>query len=589
MSAVLVSVAEQTDLQRAFDQRDQVKPQAVSSLPVLQLCGTEAQMGRQHGAMLRELGNWERALDYYPMMPEYMIGSALPPQVMKTFGRLAIDKALVRLERYRHPDFNARTRAFLSALGKPESMAKYFFVMDVLQNLVGTSSKLGLKNMPYRMGATIPPACTSLVSWGDATEDGRLLHARNFDFPGVGVWDSYPTIAFCTPETGLRYGFVATRGGDAVGVSCFNEAGITITTHTRFHQDVVFKGVGILDIVHDMIRNASTINEAIEIARKKPIASSWGLLVSSASESRAVSIETAGHKAHVVEPGKGEDFFACANRYRHPAMIPGEVTISPAFIANSNGRELMARKTGQRGGLTVADLKRFLGSHEDPSDPNHERALGSVVAQPITVQSIVVDPQNQSIHVSIGRAPTGDGPWVEIPWHWEDEPGQRTVDPQEHAQVYSQSRFNEPRAQRGLQAFIEAIRLDQQAGQHDEIVSHIRRAATLDPQESSYHFMAGAFAMQAGNLFEAEAHMERSLENEPSEFYLGQSLLWASRLADAMGQPTQAKDYRKQLINTQTPLLDRHRECAYQESHIPYNPNLFAKMHPVPHLVDGGL
>ena len=78
-----------------------------------------------------------------------------------------------------------------------------------------------------------------------------MLHARNFDFPGVGLWDSGPVVVFCTPEKGLRYGFITTRGADAVGVSAFNEAGLTLTMHTRFHSEVVLKGTGVLDLGHE--------------------------------------------------------------------------------------------------------------------------------------------------------------------------------------------------------------------------------------------------------------------------------------------------------------------------------------------------
>ena len=80
--------------------------------------------------------------------------------------------------------------------------------------------------------------CSSLAVWGDATVDGELRHARNFDFPGATMWDTAPAVVFCEPTDGLRYGFVTTRGVDAPGITCFNEAGLTLTVHTRFHRDV---------------------------------------------------------------------------------------------------------------------------------------------------------------------------------------------------------------------------------------------------------------------------------------------------------------------------------------------------------------
>lgn len=571
------------------EHRDAHKPDAEPTLHVFQLKGTQEQMGHQHGSMLREMGHWEGALEYYPNMPAYMIGSAVPARVLSTVGRVVIEQALARMEGYRLGAFDARTRAFMRGLGHPERAARYFFVMDVLQNLVGSTSRLGFKGTAYRMGTSIPPACTSMVTWGEGTEDGRLLHARNFDFPGMGVWDARPMLAFCTPDEGLRYGFVSTRGGDAVGVSAFNEAGLTITSHTRFHQDVVFKGVGILDLIHEMICDASTIEEAIEIARRRPVASSWALMISSGSEGRAVSLEVAGWRSHEVHPDAGDHSVSCTNRYRHPKMTPGEVTISPAFIANANGRESMARQVGRQSGLGVAHMKALLASNEDPAVAGHERAVGSVIAQPMTVQSVVVDPQRQSIHVSIGRAPTGDGPWVEVPWQWDDEPGQATIDPQEHAQIDTGSRYDQGSVQRGLQAFVEAVRLDQQAGDERDVISWIRRAATLDPEEASYHFLSGGYALKTGLVDEAQAHLERALELEPSEFYRGQALLWAARAASAKGQRAAARALRKQLAATTDPLLHRYREAAHSDRHCDYTARSFGYMNLTPHLVDAGL
>ena len=567
---------------------DQPKPSALP-LVVMQLAGSEPQMGQQHGRFVQELGQWEGSLDYYPNMPGHMLGGALPKVVMQTAGKAAIEGTLRAMSQGRPEAYRERTRAFVQALGRPGEFGRYFFVMDVLQNLVGWSSHVGLEGMAYRMGNTIPPACTSLAAFGQATEDGRTLHARNFDFPGVGLWDRAPVVVFCSPANGLRYGFVTTRGADAVGVSAFNEAGLTLTMHTRFHGDVILRGTGVLDLGHEIIAHARTLEQAVEIARRSPVASSWGVLVSSASQRRALSIETAGRKVRVVEPAAGQDFVACANRYRDPDMIRGEATVSPAFIANSNGRERMARRYGERGGLDVEALKRLLASHEDPQQPGLERAAGSVVSQPLTVQSIVVDPERQVVHVASGRAPTGAGPWMAIPFAWDSSPGYTIR--REGAQELERepSRFDEPKRQRALQSFIEAVRLHQQGGDRAEVFSHLKRASVLDPEEPTYHFLAGAEALSHGLVAEAEAHFEQSLEHERGEFYRGQTLLWAARAAEARGHKALARHHRQELGQTRSSLLARHRDLAARELQQAYDPARFARVKVLPHLVDAGL
>jgi hypothetical protein len=61
------------------------------------------------------------------------------------------------------------------------------------------------------------PACSTVVVWGAASSDGALRHARNFDFPGNGVWDAAPTLVLCAPTGGQRYGSVSAWPSKSVG------------------------------------------------------------------------------------------------------------------------------------------------------------------------------------------------------------------------------------------------------------------------------------------------------------------------------------------------------------------------------------
>ena len=47
-------------------------------LLVLHLAGSQAEMGAQHGSLLREVGGYEKVLAYYPRMPEILIGPLTP-------------------------------------------------------------------------------------------------------------------------------------------------------------------------------------------------------------------------------------------------------------------------------------------------------------------------------------------------------------------------------------------------------------------------------------------------------------------------------------------------------------------------------
>ncbi len=572
------------DIQRDINTSNPVQRPAYPLL-ILQLAGSQEDMGRQHGGLLRAAGGWEDALDYYPRMPEHILSGALPGWLVKTGGRAALGSLVEALERDRDPELRARNRAFMQALGRPARWSRYTLVMDVLQNVVGLNGKLGATQQAQRLSQAVVPGCSTLAAWGSATRDGRLLHGRNFDFPGVGVWERQPALVFCSPDKGLRYGFATVRGGDVPGVSTFNEAGICVTTHTRFHQDVTLRGAGVIDLIHQITRHATSLQDAVDIVRRRPVASSWGLFVSSAQERRAVVIETAGRLAHLVEPQDQQDFLPCTNRYRHPAMQQREVTLSAAFIANSDGREAALIRTGQRGDIDVATLQAMLGSHAEAIQPQRERGAGSVVAQPTSVQSVVFDPEHQTTHLSVGPCPSGGGPWVAVPWTWDGAPSLTTrhADP---APSVAPGRFERPGAYEARAAYIEAVGIENRGGSHAQAAQRMELAARLDPKEPTWRFLAAALAVKSGDLPRAAQHLDAGLQQDQAPFYRGQSLLLASRVAHLQNDLPKATHLRAQLLALDEPLLRDYHQAARQDERQP--PTL-ARLRKLPvrlHLVD---
>jgi hypothetical protein len=401
----------------------------MNPLLVLHLHGTQEEMGAQHGRLLREHGGGGGAFEAYRTLPERLMLARYKRSSDRVLARLLhplVGVALGRLERARPGHYLARTRAFFAALGLPASATRYLGVMDAFQGVVGTVTRWGFVSFGQRAASALPPACSSLVVWGDASADGRLLHARNFDFPGIGVWDRWPTVVFCNPAEGLRYGFVTTRGADVPGVTAFNEAGLTVALHTRFHRDVTFDGVTAVDLGHEIARYAESLDDAVRIARSHRIASTWGLSVSSARERRALILEVAASGVQVVLPAPGEEFIGTTNRYRHPALQVDEVAPTACFIEHCESRYERLRTWARRGGLDIEDLKRMLADHGD-TGTDGERAAGGVLAQPITVKSVVVDPERQCIHVATGDVPAARGPWVAVPWTWTETPDSEVV------------------------------------------------------------------------------------------------------------------------------------------------------------------
>lgn len=548
-------------------------PRPAHPLLVVHLRGTQEEMGHQHGTLLAAHGGHEAVLDYYPRMPAVMLGPAHggPPP---SLARPLIEVLLRRLERDRPRDLRERSRAFFAALGRSPSFSRHLFVMDLLQNVVGTAGRLaGLGPSRRLLAGAAVPACSSVAVWGRASSGGVLRHARNFDFPGAGVWERWPEVVFCVPDRGLRYGFVTARGADTPGVTGFNEAGLTVTPHTRFHRHVRWSGAGVVDLTHDLVRRAESLDDALKIARERPVQSSWGILVSSARERSAVVLEVTARAVEAVRPRPGEDFLLQTNRYAAPSLKANEVAPSVGHLANSDGRARVIRARVERGlelgGLDAEGLQALLGAFDDPDVTGHARAAGGVLAQGITVKSVVTEPDARRVHLSVGPCPTGAGPWTSVDWSWDEAVGAREV-ATAPASGGLHPRFAEGERRRAHERYVEAVSLDGQGAPEAEIRAAIEEAAALDPEEPSYRFIAAGFALRAGEPARALEHLRAGLQHERAAFHRGQLLLWAARAADACGRGDEARAHREALRALHDPLLVDHHAAVERDARRPW-------------------
>jgi hypothetical protein len=530
-------------------------------LLVMHVAGTQVQMGRQHAELLRQAGGYAAAAGYYPHLATRMLTSGAHSAAEKVALRAlrpAFDAAVRRLDAERPEPLRERSRAFFEALGEEPGLGRYVAIMDVFQNAIGLLGRAGVVPLVERLGGA--PGCSSLVAWGDRTDDGRLLHARNFDFPGVGVWDVAPAVVFCSPDDGLRYGFLTMRGADVPGVSAFNEAGICVTAHTRLHRDVSFRGASIVDIGHEIARRARTLDEAIAIAGERTCASTWGLSISSAQERAGAVVEltAAGARATLARPG--EAFVAQSNLYEHRSLQKGEIAPSPAWIHDCAGRGAALRRHAAAGGLDVAALWRMLGDHGDPDVAGHERAGGGCLAAPYTVQSLVADLSRGEIHASVDAAPTGRGAWATVPVSWEAPVGAREVAPNPAPTPTSRYAGSAAHAR-----YVEAVRLEQLAAPRSAIRAALDAAVAGDPTEPSYRLLAGAAALAEGDVPTARDHLSTALAHEPNAFRRGQILHWAARAADVAGDRSDAAAHRARLAALHHPHLPAVQKEAMGE------------------------
>ena len=533
---------------------------------VARLQGTQAEMGAQHGRLVAE--DAARLYGFYKTMPERTLAGTLP-KAGKLVVRAIANAWQARLARERPADLTARTRAFVEAVREVQPQhdtrgaALTLATMDSMQNCVSVAARAQLGpfagTLRARAVAAAVPACSTLIAWGRTTEDGELLFGRNFDFPGVGVWDAAPAFVVCVPDGGQRYGFFTTRGADTAVVTVVNEAGIILAPHTRWHRGVTWGGAMIVDLVHDIARRAETLADAIAIAKERRASSSWGIAIGSAREKTACVVELAGTHLDVVRP-HGE-YLTCTNRYRTETMQAGELAASAAWGIHSNRREARLRQladTRERP-LVAQDIARFLGDRRDVTAPERERHLGGILAQPLNVHCVVAKPLAREAWLGVDRAPTCEGTFAHIAWQWDGPRGGWEQD----APGFTTKRldgFVAPHDE-ATRHVGEAVRAYETSHDTATAKASIDKAIAVAPDDPSLRLAAVWLALESGTPDRALVHVHAGLATETEPYRRGQLLLWGARAAQTL-DPALARRWRDELSRLSGEGVDELRAAA---------------------------
>ena len=241
--------------------------------------------------------------------------------------------------------------------------------------------------------------CSSFAVWGDKTVDGELLIARNFDFYAGDEFAKEKIIAFVNPSEG--YKFMSVTWGGMIGVvSGMNDQGLTVTINAGKSKIPMVAKTPISIVTREILQYASTIDEAIEIAKKREVFVSEAIFVGSAKDRGAALIEVSPDNFGVYKV-ENTDELICSNHFQSDAYKNDErnlkwISESHSMYRFERMEELIYEDDKMDVFNAVSILRNKRGLDDKEIGYGNEKALNQLLAH----HGIVFKPESKKVWVS---------------------------------------------------------------------------------------------------------------------------------------------------------------------------------------------
>lgn len=177
--------------------------------------------------------------------------------------------------------------------------------------------------------------CTSFAAWGERTEEGELIVARNFDFWMGDDFSREKLITFIDPDEGIPHVLVS-WGGFMGATSAMNLEGLTVTINASRSEPPMGARTPISLLARTIVQYAATLEEAVALAGAYDVFVSESILVATARDGKAIIIEKTPSGMAVHD--EDSDLVVCSNHFQSSTFAD-----DPANVANKKESDSMAR------------------------------------------------------------------------------------------------------------------------------------------------------------------------------------------------------------------------------------------------------
>ena len=335
-------------------------------LRIVQLSGTPYELGRQHGALLRE----EVRASVAGLL-RYFRGYVKVPWVGPLMVNWWLDVVWARSRPFIPPEYLEELRGLADASGVPwQELARLHAIPDRTYS------------------------CSNVAAWGRATRDGRLLHVRNLDWNIAAGIQRHAVVFVVRPEG--KHAFLNLGWAGFIGVlSGVNDAQLSVGQVGAETVDATFRGVPMAFLLRRVLEEADGLAGAVSIVTGTPRTVGVNYVFADAKRREAVALETT---QHYVRGFTAEDPKERRVAYAKPladAVFRADTAMDPDI----RERQLASRGDPNRPGLeppggSAYDVRylgqaRGLTTHYGRLDAASAQEIARAIAPDSNIQSVV--------------------------------------------------------------------------------------------------------------------------------------------------------------------------------------------------------
>ncbi|HLT51212.1 MAG TPA: C45 family peptidase [Arenibacter sp.] len=351
----------------------------------LYVSGDPLERGLVTGALTQELFQYQ----------ESIFLSKVEQLVPSKFKRSLLRKFLAWYNRKMHLNIPEEYKAEIYGLSRFSSDT----YNDIAEPYLRALYLHGAHDIGHALQDLALVGCSSFAVWGDRTADGSLIIGRNFDFYVGDDFAKNKIISFVDPTEGHK--FMSVTWGGMIGVvSGMNEHGLTVTINAGKSKIPLVAKTPISIVTREILQYASTLEEAIAIAKKREVFVSESIMVGSAKDQKAIIIEVSPHNLGIYDVPNSTQLI-CSNHFQSAAYENDKNNLKHQLESHSQYRyERMEELLETPDKITPKIAVDLLRDKEGLGDTNigygNEKALNQLLAH----HGIVFKPEQRLVWVS---------------------------------------------------------------------------------------------------------------------------------------------------------------------------------------------